>query len=351
MTFVYPTLLVAAALGFNFLVNWAKNKKLKIAFTVLPVILLFDPLIFTIKNHPYEAVYFNRFVGGVKGAYGNYDLDVLDNSKREAAEWILADVAKNGAPDPTRKTLVATWHQSDYYFRKDTANFALNYVRWNKLNTADWDYAFYSIAGVHHLGLLKEAYPPKNTVHQVMVDGVPIGLVLKREDRSSYYGHIAFQQGNFDEARAQLVKALEYDAFDEQALYDLIQIGLAIGKPADIDLAMDLTNYWLDFHKNDISALCCLGMLYCSKGDLANAMSVGNTVRKIYPHSVEGLLLVAIVYAQQNDLNTAWHLLNKVIMMDGNNKLALEVMLNVAYRMGNEEAKQMVRERLNALSK
>ncbi|GHT23251.1 hypothetical protein AGMMS4957_14550 [Bacteroidia bacterium] len=357
-TFVYPTLVVAAALGFNTLINWAKNKKVKIAFTVLPVVLLFDPLIFTIKNHPYEYTYFNRFVGGTKGAYGNYEMDYYGHTIREASEWILADVAKNGAPDPTRKTLVATGYASDYFFRKDTANFSINYVGWEKRNTVDWDYAFYSVVGDHYWGLTKEAYPPKNTVYQIMVDGVPCCYQrFARWVRGTIFCHIrqyplrclAFQQGNLDEAQTQLLKAFEYDAYDEQALDDLIQIGLATGKPADIDLAIDLTNYWLGFHKNNVGALYMLGVLYFSKGDFANAMSVGNTIMEIEPRSVDGLLLVATVYAQQNDLNAAWHLLNKIIVMQRDNKRALEMMLNVAYRMGDEDAAQLVRERLKNL--
>ncbi|GHT40269.1 hypothetical protein AGMMS49965_08290 [Bacteroidia bacterium] len=351
-TFVYPTLVVAAALGFNSLVNWAKNKKVKIALTVLPVVLLFDPLIFTVRNHPYEYTYYNRFVGGTKGAFGNYEMDYYDHTTREASEWILADVAKNGAPDPTRKTRIVAWQPPsvNYFFRNDTARFSVNAVRWNEHNFSDWDYAIFPITGISpSLLQSKEAFPPKNTAFQIKVDGVPIGIVLKREDRSTYYGHIALQQGNFAEAKILLQKALDYDAYDEQALDDLIQICLATGKPEDMDLAMDLTNYWLGFHKNNTSALYMLGVLYFSKGDFAKTVTVGNTITEINPHSVDGLLLVAIAYAQQNDLNAAWHLLNKIIVMQKDHKPALEVMLNVASRMDNEEAAQLVSERLKNL--
>ncbi|GHT20175.1 hypothetical protein AGMMS4957_06280 [Bacteroidia bacterium] len=344
--FVYPTLVVAAALGFNTLVNWAKNKKLKIVFTVLPVVLLFDPFIFTVKNHPYENLYFNRFVGGVKGAYGNYDLDVLDNSKREAAEWILADVAKNGAPDPTRKTLVATWHASDYYFRKDTDNFSINYVRWEKRNTADWDYAFYSIAGIYHLLLSKEAYPPKNTVHQVMVDGVPIALVLKREDRSSYYGRAALQQGNFAEAETQYIKALEYDAYDDEALADLVELYTRTGH---YDSATRLVEHWQSFVKDGLALLNSMAYLYFYKKDFANALQTANTLTKLYPrHNIDGLWVAANVYEQQDNLGEAWRTLNEIITKQ-NHKPAYELMLNIANRMGDEDTVQQISERLKKL--
>ncbi|GHT40445.1 hypothetical protein AGMMS49965_08720 [Bacteroidia bacterium] len=345
VTFVYPMLVVAAALGFNTLVNWAKNKKVKIALTLLPVVLLLDPILFTIRNHPYEVGYFNQFVGGVKGAYGNYDLHDLDGSKREAAEWILADVAKNGAPDKTRKTLVATWHTSDYYFRKDTDNFSLNYVRWERRNTTDWDYALYFVAGSHHLRRSKESYPPKNTVHQVMVDGVPVALVLKREDRSSYYGHQALEQGNLDEAQTQLLKALEYDAYDESAFGNLVDLYTRTGH---YEPAMSLVEQWQSFAKDDLNALDCLGILYYYKEDFANALQTANTLTKLYPHHINGLWLAANVYAQQDNFGEAWRILNEIITRQ-NHKPAYELMLKIAIQIGDENAAQQINERLKHL--
>ncbi|GHT46266.1 hypothetical protein AGMMS49965_23730 [Bacteroidia bacterium] len=350
--FVYPTLVVAAALGFNSLVNWAKNKKVKIAFTVLPIILLFDPLIFTVRNHPYEYTYFNRFVGGAKGAFGNYEMDYYDHTTREASEWILADVAKNGAPDPTRKTRIVAWHPSsvNYFFRNDTARFSIGFVRWSERNNSDWDYAIFPITGIDPFLLRsKKAFPPKNTACQIKVDGVPLGLVLKREDRSSYYRHIALQQGNFTEAKTQLQKALEYDAYDEQALYDLIQNTLATGKPENIDKAMDLTNYWLDFHPNDIGALYMLGEVYCHKGDFANALLTANTITKLYPHNIEGLWIAAKVYEKQNDFKSAEVILNKILTIERDYKPAYELLLEIATKLDNQEAAQQLREKLNSL--
>ncbi|GHT40094.1 hypothetical protein AGMMS49965_07850 [Bacteroidia bacterium] len=315
-------------MGFNFLVNWAKNKKVKIALTVLPVVLLFDPLIFTIKNHPYEYTYFNRFVGGTKGAYGNYEMDYYDHTTREAAEWILADVAKNGAPDNTRKTRIVAWHLSsvNYFFRNDTARFSVDFVRWNERGFSDWDYAIFPVTGIEpSLLRSKAAFPPKNAACQIKVDGVPIGLVLKREDRSTYYGHIAFQQRNLDEAWTQFKKAFEYDAYDEQALYNLIQI-LATGKPEDIDFAMKLTNFWLDFHKNNIGALYMLRMLYLSKGDSANALSVAKTITELNPRLIESLWLTANVYVEQNNFKSAEEILNKIITLQPDYKAAYELL-------------------------
>ncbi len=40
--------------------------------------------------HPYEVVYFNELTGGVKGAYGRFDLDYWGQSLKAAAGWLNA---------------------------------------------------------------------------------------------------------------------------------------------------------------------------------------------------------------------------------------------------------------------
>lgn len=42
--------------------------------------------------HPYQIVYFNSLTGGVKGAYGQFDLDYWGSSLKQAAEWINSNV-------------------------------------------------------------------------------------------------------------------------------------------------------------------------------------------------------------------------------------------------------------------
>ena len=41
-----------------------------------------------IHLHPYEYIYYNSFVGGVKGAFRNYELDYWATSYKEAAEYL-----------------------------------------------------------------------------------------------------------------------------------------------------------------------------------------------------------------------------------------------------------------------
>jgi len=53
-------------------------------------------LLFTIFSyHPYQITYFNELVGGVKGAFGKYDLDYWGTSQKAAVEWVNIRAPQN----------------------------------------------------------------------------------------------------------------------------------------------------------------------------------------------------------------------------------------------------------------
>ncbi len=56
------------------------------------------------KLHPYEYVYFNELTGGLKGAYGRYEIEDRGTSAKEAVEWLK----KNRWGDPKQAYQVAS---------------------------------------------------------------------------------------------------------------------------------------------------------------------------------------------------------------------------------------------------
>jgi tetratricopeptide (TPR) repeat protein len=347
--FAYPPIAVAAGLGFSALRDAAKHKLLKAACTALPLLLLAPPLAFIVRNHPYEYVYFNRFAGGVKGAMGRYELDYYYHSAREAAEWVRADVEKNGAPDSTRKVQVVTWHlpSVSYPLRKDTANFSVGFIRWNERGYKDWDYAIFVVTGVNpELLRNKQAFPPKNTAYSVDVDGVPICIVLKREDKSDYYGHQAMQRGRVDEAAAHLRKALEYDVYNEQALDDLINL---YSRTAAQDSALRLAQHWVKFNPGNSVALNHLATLYFDKGDMSNALLTANAITKLNSSDISGLWIAANVYARENNPNAALRNLNRILQVRGNFKPAYQLMAQLYSNAGNHQQAQRIIEAMNSI--
>ncbi len=83
--FAIPPMLLVAGIGLEALFNqvtrpWLRGLLLAVAIA---------PGIWGIfRLHPYEYTYFNSLVGGVSGAYGDYDLDYWCTSLKEATELV-----------------------------------------------------------------------------------------------------------------------------------------------------------------------------------------------------------------------------------------------------------------------
>lgn len=91
--------------------------------------------------HPYEYIYVNKFVGGVKGAYGRFELDYWGSSFKEAAEKLQAYVKQSGGIPPGKMYKVAIcgpWDSAMIYLPPDyepveasqPADFFLSTTRW-----------------------------------------------------------------------------------------------------------------------------------------------------------------------------------------------------------------------------
>ena len=66
------------------------------ALIALLVIGLLEPLIFQVRNHPFQTVYFNQLAGGPNGALFRFELDYWGNSLIKAIEW-SADLAERSS--------------------------------------------------------------------------------------------------------------------------------------------------------------------------------------------------------------------------------------------------------------
>ncbi len=67
----------------------------KILFPLLSFILISYLILINIRYHPYQIAYFNELAGGIKGAFGKFDLDYWGSSQKKAIEWVNANVPKD----------------------------------------------------------------------------------------------------------------------------------------------------------------------------------------------------------------------------------------------------------------
>ncbi len=333
--FAYPPMVVAAGLGFNALIDLVKNKYGKIALTILPFLLLITPLMHIIRNHPYEYVYFNELAGGVKKAYGNYELDYYYHSTREASEWVLANAKKSGL-ETGKKIKVATWHSAsvNYFFRKDTADYQVVFSRWYERGNSDWDYAIFTVTGIMPEQIKSTHFPPSNTVHTINVDGKPICIILKRTDKSDFEGFKLKEAKKTAEAVPYFKKALKVDPYNEAALMNLIECYFLLGFP---DSAKTLIDHSLAFLPSYEPANYFNAHYYISKGNPDEALKCCKKIIKDNFKFPAAYYLACNIYVTQRDLNSAEKMLGKLIDIDQIDNQGVQMLIQIYMAQGLNE--------------
>lgn len=334
--FAYPPMVVAAGLGFNALIDFIKNKYGKIAATALPFVLLILPFIHIVKNHPYEYVYFNVLGGGMKNAYGNYEMDYYYHSTREATEWVLANAQKSGL-ETGRKIRVASWHTASvgYYLRNDTANFQNTFSRWYERSNNDWDYGIFVITGMMPEQLKSDHFPPANTVHEIKVDGEPICIILKRDDKSDLKGFQYKSKGIMDTAVYYLQEALEKDPYNEPAMMNLIEIYMQTGQPDNAKPYIDRAREFIPKYE---TSNFFLAHYYLAKNQDDEALKICYQIMDDNYKFRAAYHLACNIYLRRNDLRSAEKELVKLIDIDQLDDQAIRQLIEIYRAQGLNEA-------------
>ncbi len=220
LLFAYPPIVVLSGLGFDYFIA-NKNKIIKYGALGLLILLIIHPLKHMIKNHPYEYVYYNELSGGVKGAYGEYELDYYYHSLQKACEWFIENELGNDT------VIVSTNHGSiaKYAFR-NTPNVKVEYARYYEKSKEKWDYGIYVNAYIDPHQLQDGIFPPIGTIHTEDVDGIPICAVFKRASYDDFEGFQALQKRKLNDAEEKFNKFLEVNPESEEVIGYKAQIHL-----------------------------------------------------------------------------------------------------------------------------
>ncbi|MBQ9587914.1 MAG: tetratricopeptide repeat protein [Bacteroidales bacterium] len=310
--FAYPPMAVTAALGYDAVAAWAGRKSgkrmIEAIASLLPFVLLIGPVLHTVRNHPYEYVYFNKMAGGVKKAYGEYELDYYYHSMREATEWVVA----HAEPKPDGgKTLVGSWHveSTRYFLRNDTTRFAVRFARWGQRYEYEWDYLVFPITGIEGANLKSSKFPPADCVHTVDVDGQPIAVVLKRQGLEDFEGMQMLKSGNTDSAAVLFKKALEKNATNITALTYLANIALQNG---NADTAIQYAKRLLEVEPLNGQGKQIMIYAYLNSGRQQEAAAMIDEMKK-KPTDAFPYTITAQLYAQQGNMSAALNELNAML--------------------------------------
>jgi tetratricopeptide (TPR) repeat protein len=224
--FVYPGMVLLAALGFHALFKRTRIRQLSTA--VLFLALCIHPVMFMAANHPYYYLYYNELTGGLKGAYSRYETDYYYHSMRAGAEWLQQHVKEHPAG---RKIIVGGNFPIQWYFRNDK-DIRFIYFPYQTRSEYDWDYAIIANSYIPPVQLKNHAWPPGNTIHTITVDGVPVCAVLERTTKDDLLGIEQLKKGDYIKSAYLLEKAIAQDPQNEWIIYKFAQALAAQGKNA-----------------------------------------------------------------------------------------------------------------------
>jgi tetratricopeptide (TPR) repeat protein len=215
--FLYPAIVLISATGFNLLFDYLLKVKYSAwGIVVIIVLLSFHPVRFMIKNHKYSYIYYNQLVGGLNGAYGNYETDYYYVSQTEASEWLI-DYLKE-RKDTGRIKIKATY-SVNWLFRNHPG-IETSYFRYEERSMSDWDYAIVVSRYISPFQLKNKSWPPENAIHIVSAGKVPLCAVLQRRSRDDFYGYMALKEGAYADALKYYENVLSHDKADEMIFYN-----------------------------------------------------------------------------------------------------------------------------------
>lgn len=278
--FVYPSLVILAALAFNYFLNRVSGVgKYLVAAGILILVAL--PARFMFANHPNEYVYFNEVVGGIKGAYQNYETDYYMNSVKQCADWLKEH---ENLKIPGRKTLIysnaiaPTYH----YFIKDTTDVLTGYVSYRNRSNVPADYEILYSRFVDRDLLVSGCFPPEQAIHVVYADGVPLSCVIKKTDKGDYLGQEALKKQDFEAAIGYLEPYCVKYSKNDAAWMNLGMAYLSTVQkdPSRMEKGIAALNASVALNPSNPNALYYLSVAYEMTGNTTMANSIKMRLRE-----------------------------------------------------------------------
>jgi len=271
--FIYPGIILLSAIGYHNVFDFLKNRYLKWVMALFLVVLSIHPLKFMFNNPHFYYLYYNQFVGGLRGAYSNYETDYYYVSQTEASKWLI-DYLKT--KPVTGKIKVKATYSVEWLFRNHP-EIETSYFRYEERSQSDWDYAIVANRYVSPFQLRNKIWPPENAIHVIYADKVPVGAVLKRKSKDDYYGYLALNEGRNKVAIDYFEKALKIDDRDEMIFYNF---AAALFNDGQYQKADSVLKRGLEINPDFEPILMYLGNIACSQKRTKEAIAYYERVIK-----------------------------------------------------------------------
>ncbi len=174
LMFIFPILAVLSAVAWQYFIKYTKHTAFQYITVGFLIITLAQPLVWSIKAHPYQTMYFSPLVGGPIAVSARYETDYWGFSTKEAVAWIAAQTEerRKNEPvyikmfygDPIKVTAYLDNYPNLYYQQGD--------------HDAGWDYEIKYFAAAKFDHNLRHQWPPKSAVNIIEANGIPLSAII-----------------------------------------------------------------------------------------------------------------------------------------------------------------------------
>ena len=154
--FILPPVFLLAGVAFERI----KRRALQIALITVCVL---PGVIGGVRLHPYEYVYYNRFIGGEPGALRRFELDYWGTSYREVSAWLNANAPTAATIYANGPALLLTHLRSDLTL----------YSAHEAARAEHYDY----VVSTSRYNLDLTSYPDAPIVHAITRDGAVLAVI------------------------------------------------------------------------------------------------------------------------------------------------------------------------------
>ncbi|WP_321371859.1 hypothetical protein [uncultured Draconibacterium sp.] len=277
LTFVVTFYVVVASKGWLNLIGFFKSKY-QLAPILVLTILLFLPARHMIANHPNQYIYFNELIGGMKGGYGNYDLDYYYNSVKAGSEWLKEH------EELSDSSIIITNASYRGYF-DNNPNVKMTYCRYYETAKEDWDYAIYSNVFIRREQLLDSLFPPVGTIHTIDVDGYPVAAIFKRISKEDLEGFNALKKGKTKQAKRHFKNYLKLNPHSEQVLEGYAS---ALMRERKLDSVLIYADSSIVYNPDQIGAWLLKASVYNTQKKYDEALKAASSALDIKEEFAEG---------------------------------------------------------------
>lgn len=176
--FIFPAITALAGIAAAAVFGHLPNRKLKLAWVLGIGLSLSPAVVWSVRNHPLQSVYFNRLVGGLKGAFGYYETDFYGESVQIAVRKLLSLTTQHTANTDTIYVLENVPSQIQFYLQKANPKINVRHAAYFQRHDFRWDYGVFYSRGFDSV-LHNKNWPPANCIDSVAVDGVMLMAIVK----------------------------------------------------------------------------------------------------------------------------------------------------------------------------